>query len=99
MIRPLIRLMLVLPLAVLTSTPAQARDDGGFGDSFTNKAPSALMQAPDSQIAQSVQSPTAEDMQQIMPAAGEEDVQPEPEAASASPDAGPTDAPSPEGQQ
>ncbi|PZP57341.1 MAG: hypothetical protein DI586_00745 [Micavibrio aeruginosavorus] len=58
---------------LIISGAAIAADNGGFGSAFTNKAPSALMESPQSQIAQSVQIPSADDLQNIMPAAGDEE--------------------------
>ena len=72
----MIRLFFALTILALSSAFAQAADNGGFGEKFTNKAPSALMESPDSQIAQSVQSPSADELQNIMPAAGD-DIPPE----------------------
>lgn len=67
---------LVMISCLALSVPAQAADNGGFGEAFSDKAPSALMEAPNSQIAQSVQTPSADDLQNIMPAAGEEETIP-----------------------
>ncbi len=69
----MIRFFTALALLVIPFM-AEAADNGGFGESFTSKAPSALMETPDSQIAQSVQSPSADELQNIMPAAGDENV-------------------------
>lgn len=68
----MIRMFTVLALLATVPLPVFATDDGGFGEKFTNKAPSALMEAPDSQIAQSVQTPSADELQNIMPAAGDD---------------------------
>lgn len=66
------RILFALTALMILSSPVSARDDGGFGQSFTSQTPSALMEAPDSQVAQSVQTPSADDLQNIMPAAGDE---------------------------
>lgn len=87
----MIRSFLALSLLVLTmSASAQARDDGGFGSGFTNTAPSALSDtSPSSALAQKTpigEEPSAQDMENIMPAAGEETV----ETPAASPSAAQT---------
>ena len=64
------RFYTILCLTFLAIAPALAEDNGGFGAKFTNQTPSALMEAPNSTLAQSVPDATA--MQDIMPAAGEE---------------------------
>ena len=64
------RLYIILSLTLLVTAPAFAEDNGGFGPKFTNQTPSALMEAPNSTLAQSV--PDANSVQDIMPAAGEE---------------------------
>ena len=66
------RVFLAMAFLCLSSLPLMAADNGGFGASFNNKPPSALMESPNSQVAQSVQTPTADDLQNIMPAAGDE---------------------------
>ena len=68
----MIRFLTISAIASILSAGAFAADNGGFGESFTSKTPTALLEAPDSQIAQSVQTPSAEDLQNIMPAAGDE---------------------------
>ena len=60
--------------ALLLTSPAFAADNGGFGNKFTGKAPTALMESPDSQFAQSVIAPSPGDLDAIMPASGDEDV-------------------------
>lgn len=64
------RFFTVLAFAGLLASPALAADDGGFGSKFTNQTPSALMEAPNSTLAQAV--PDASSVQNIMPAAGNE---------------------------
>lgn len=68
------RLALILLILVFLPALAQAHDDGGFGSSFTNRAPSALTEAPNSTVAQTSLPPRtdAEKMQDILPAAGNE---------------------------
>ncbi len=78
MIRPTLILTFGLLSATLLAAPSFARDDGGFGASFTNKAPSALTETPNSAIAQKSivpgeVTPDGKAMQEIMPAAGDED--------------------------
>lgn len=79
----MIRSFLALSLMVLTfAASAQARDDGGFGSGFTNAAPSALSDtSPSSALAQKTPAqgePSAQDMENIMPAAGDETTPPAP---------------------
>ena len=79
------RTLIVLMFLMVPAIPAMARDDGGFGAGFTQTPPSALMEAPDSQIAQSVQTPSADELQNIMPAAGEETAPPTDEQTASQP--------------
>lgn len=76
MIRPL----MIMALLALSPSLAHARDDGGFGESFTNTSPSALVPGAPPTLAQLApyQDPNAQDLQNIMPAAGDE-LAPEPE--------------------
>lgn len=77
MIRNLVAALSVL---LLTTVSVQARDDGGFGSGFTNAAPSALSDtSPSSALAQKTTvtgEPNAQDLENIMPAAGDEEIQP-----------------------
>ena len=69
----MLRLVLVLLTALLIPSLSFAADNGGFGASFTNQAPSALTESPDSKIAQTSVAPTdAKSLQDIMPAAGDD---------------------------
>ena len=85
----MIRNFLAVSLMILTSAGfAHARDDGGFGSGFTNAAPSALSDtSPSSALAQKTPvtgEPNAQDLENIMPAAGDEETAPtaaEPAAA------------------
>ena len=69
----MLRIFTVLSFTALLSFTASAADNGGFGEKFSNRAPSALMESPDSQIAQTAISPSAQDLQNIMPAAGDDE--------------------------
>lgn len=72
----MIRFLAVILMASTFALSAQARDDGGFGSGFTNTAPSALSDtSPAAALAQKTPAesdPSAQDLQNIMPAAGEE---------------------------
>lgn len=79
----MIRAFMILAILALFPSMASARDDGGFGASFTNTSPSALVPGAPPTLAQLNPGPEVNPstLQEIMPAAGEEQVQPAPDEA------------------
>lgn len=70
----MIRPFMILAMLALSPSLAQARDDGGFGASFTNTSPSALVPGAPPALAQLNPGPEVNPstLQEIMPAAGDE---------------------------